>query len=108
MAEELRSKGVQVQSILEEAGGAPDTVVIEKAKKEGKIIVTMDKDFGYLAQAYNIPGLVLLRLRDPHMPNRLRAILRALQAGQLYGYVTIVTESRIRRRPLPGNTLSGP
>ncbi len=105
VAEELRSKGVQVQSILEEARGSPDTAVIEKAKRDGKIIVTMDKDFGYLAQAYNIPGLVLLRLRDPRIPNRLRAILRALQVGELYGYITIVTESRIRRRPLSGNTL---
>jgi len=35
------------------------------AVNRDKIIVTMDKDFGYLAQAYNPPGILLLRLRAP-------------------------------------------
>jgi len=47
----------------------------------------MDKDFGYIAQAYNPPGIVILRLKDPRIPNRIEAILRALSLGkQLYGY----------------------
>ena len=53
----------------------------------------MDKDFGYLAVSYNPPGLVLLRLRDPRILNRVKAILRALELGErLYGYITVVTE----------------
>lgn len=66
-----------------------------------KIIVTMDKDFGHLAQAYNPLGVVILRLRDPRVPSRIRAILRALSLGeQLYDYVTVVTDTRIRKRPI--------
>ncbi|MCD6488295.1 MAG: DUF5615 family PIN-like protein [Desulfurococcales archaeon] len=98
---ELRRQGYHVQSILVEHRGASDEEVIETATKRGKIIVTMDKDFGYLAQAYNPPGVVILRLRDPRVPNRVRAILRALSLGeQLYGYITIVTDTRIRKRPI--------
>ena len=91
--QELKRRGFNVQSIIAESRGAEDNDVIEIAKTHGKIIVTMDKDFGYLAVAYNPPGLVLLRLRDPRIPNRVKAILRALELGErLYGYITVVTE----------------
>ena len=44
--------------------------------------------------------MVILRLRDPRIPNRVKAILKALQLGeQLYGYITVVTDTVIRRRP---------
>ncbi len=50
---------------------------------------------------YRPPGIVILRLRDPRIPNRLKAILRALQLKEkLYGYITVVTDTRIRRRPI--------
>jgi len=59
----------------------------------------MGKDFGYLVQAYNPPGVVILRLRDPRVPSRIRAVLRTLQLkDQPYGYITIVTDTKIRRR----------
>jgi len=98
---ELRRQGYHVQSILVERRGVPDEEVVREAISHNKIIVTMDKDFGYLAQAYNPPGVIILRLRDPRIPNRIRAILRALRLKeQLYGYITIVTETKIRRRPI--------
>ena len=98
---ELKERGFDVQSIMQERRGIEDTEVIEIAKAHNKIMVTMDKDFGYLAISQNPPGLVLLRLRDPRVSGRLRAILRALELGEkLYGYITIVTETVIRRRPI--------
>ncbi len=99
--DELKRRGYHVQSVLVEKRGASDEEVVREAISHDKIIVTMDKDFGYLAQAYNPPGVIILRLRDPTIPNRIRAILRALQLGErLYGYITIVTDTRIRRRPI--------
>jgi len=104
--EELRRRGFNVQSIMLKRRGAEDVEIIGVAKAHSKVIVTMDKDFGYLAISQNPPGLILLRLRDPRIPNRLRAILRALELGKkLYGYITIVTETVIRRRPLNPNSL---
>jgi len=98
---ELRNRGYYVQSVLMERRGIPDEEIIKIAIEHDKVIVTMDKDFGYLAQAYNPPGVVILRLKDPRIPNRIKAILRALSLGsQLYGHVTIVTETRIRKRPI--------
>ena len=48
---ELRRRGYRVQSILVERRGASGEEVVETATKRGKIIVTMNKDFGYIAQA---------------------------------------------------------
>jgi len=99
--EELKKRGYEVQTIIEELRGASDEEVLRIAGDHGKIVVTMDKDFGYLAQAFNPPGILLLRLRTPTIPHRLEAILHALQLGErLYGYITVVSEARIRRRPI--------
>ena len=99
--EELRRRGFNVQSIMLEHRGIEDDKVVEIAKINNKVIITMDKDFGYLAISQSPPGLVLLRLSDPRIPSRLRAILRVLELGEkLYGYITVVTETVIRRRPL--------
>ncbi len=102
---ELQSQGYHVQSVILEHKGASDEEVVETAISRGKIIVTMDKDFGYLAQAYKPPGIVILRLKDPRIPNRVKAVLRALQLKeQLYGHITVVTDTRIRKRPITLNT----
>lgn len=99
--EGLKSRGIKVQTIILEGRGISDIEVIETAKREDKIVVTMDKEFGYLCSLHKPPGIILLRLRNPEVPNRLRAILRILEFGEkLYGYMTIITETMIRRRPL--------
>jgi len=99
--EELKKRGYKVQTVIRELRSASDEEVLRIAVNHGKIIVTMDKDFGYLAQAYNPPGILLLRLRSPTIPHRLEAILRALQLNEkLYGYITVATETSIRRRPI--------
>ncbi|MCE4613370.1 MAG: DUF5615 family PIN-like protein [Desulfurococcales archaeon] len=99
--EELKRRGYKVQTAIEELRGASDEGLLRVALNRDKIVVTMDKDFGYLAQAYSPPGVLLVRLRVPTIPHRLEAILRALQLGEkLYGYITVVTETRIRRRPI--------
>jgi len=84
------------------ARGASDEEVIRLAKDENRIIVTMDKDFGYLALSYSPPGLILLRLIDAKPRNRLRAILRLVEKYdiKLYGYINVVSEKAIRRRPI--------
>ena len=61
---ELKNRGYHAQSILMERRGIPDEEIVRIAMERDKIIVTMDKDFGYLAQAYNPPGVVILRLKD--------------------------------------------
>jgi predicted nuclease of predicted toxin-antitoxin system len=47
--EELKRRGYEVQTVIEELCGASDEEVLRIALDRDKIVVTMDKDFGYLA-----------------------------------------------------------
>lgn len=99
--EELKSMNLNVQSVIVERRGIKDIEVVNMAKLHNKVIATMDKDFGYLALSYSPPGVILLRLRDPRVPNRIRVLLKVMELREkLYGFLTIVTDTEIRRRPL--------
>jgi len=99
--EELKRANLNVQSVLMERRGIKDLEIISIAKLHNKIIVTMDKDFGHLALSHGSPGVVLLRLRDPRVQNRVKVLLKAIELGEkLYGYLTIATEVSVRRRPI--------
>lgn len=45
----LRQQGHDVAWIHEDAPGSPDPEVLERAQREGRVVVTFDKDFGELA-----------------------------------------------------------
>ncbi len=97
----LRKEGLNVQSVLLEFRGCGAAKIIEMTKHHGKVIVTMDKDFGHLAISQNPPRIILLRHKDPKIPNRVIATLRAVRLREgLCGHITVVTETIIRRRPL--------
>ena len=60
----LRSQGFDVIAISETCPGAEDQRVIELARKEGRILLTEDKDFGRLAYLSGEQlgiGVILLR-----------------------------------------------
>ncbi len=59
----LRAAGHDVVAVSEVARGAVDSVVIELARSERRVLVTEDKDFGQLvfAAARQSSGVVLLR-----------------------------------------------
>jgi len=59
----LREKGVDVASVTELSPGLKDREVLDLARREGRIIVTFDKDFGELVvrERAKAKGLILLR-----------------------------------------------
>ena len=85
--------------------GAEDREVLAKAQEEDRLVVTFDKDFGELAYRFGLPsssGVILFRLSgsDPEIDNA-RA-LTALESGlDWVGCFAVVTNDRIRVRPLP-------
>ena len=85
--------------------GAADAALLEAARKEGRILVTNDKDFGELVfqQRLACPGIVLFRLRDERPANRVVAMERLLHArgNQFEGSFVVVSDEMIRVRKLP-------
>jgi predicted nuclease of predicted toxin-antitoxin system len=102
---ELRRRGHDVASVKESMRGASDREVLRRAQEEERLVVTFDKDFGELAYRRSLPassGVILFRLsgNNPEIDNE-RA-LAALEVGiDWEGSFSVVTDDRIRVRPLP-------
>ena len=64
LVEALRREGRDVTYILEMKPGASDTEVLQQARRDERILLTVDKDFGELVYRLRRPvlGLILLRL----------------------------------------------
>jgi predicted nuclease of predicted toxin-antitoxin system len=100
----LRSAGHDIVYMAEVAAAASDLEVIDRAQREGRLLLTEDKDFGELVfrRSRLVPGVVLLRV-DPVMRSlkeeRLAAAIARFGDGLLGRYM-IVEEARFRSRPL--------
>ena len=100
----LRAAGHDVVYMAEIAPAAGDIDVIGRARDEGRLLLTEDKDFGDLVfrRGAQAPGIVLLRI-DPVMhelkAERLDAAIGRFGDG-LVGRYTIIEPARFRSRPL--------
>lgn len=94
--------GFDTVSVIEIMRGARDIDVIQKAKEENRVIITNDRDFGWLAVTYKPPGVILLRLRKETMENKIKMIHHIIKKHRdsVYGNIIIATEEKIRIRPL--------
>ena len=101
----LRAAGHDVAWIRTDAPGSFDPDVLARAVKEGRILLTFDKDFGELAWRSSLPtgcGIVLFR-----MPISAQSETATLLADLLIGRTdwagnfAVVEPGRIRMRLLP-------
>jgi len=76
LVRELRSAGHDVLYIAEFAASLSDVEVMALASREGRLLLTADKDFGELVfrRSQVVPGLTLLRI-DPANGELVRARL---------------------------------
>ena len=102
VSNKLEQKGFDSVSVIEIMKGAEDIDIIKRAKKENRIIITNDKDFGWLATIYKPPGLILLRLKKETIQTKIRVIHNIINKHQnsIYGNIIIATEKKIRIKPL--------
>lgn len=102
---ELRQRGHDVLAVRESMRGADDTSILQRAEVEQRLVVTQDKDFGELAFRRRLPascGIILFRLSgaDPAADNQ--RVLEVLDSrSDWMGHFSVVTDGRIRMRPLP-------
>jgi predicted nuclease of predicted toxin-antitoxin system len=100
----LRNAGHDVLCVSEVAPGAHDEDVLRLANIESRVVLTNDKDFGELIyrEGRVSAGLLVLRLETQAGRKKgelLAEVLRAV-ADRLPGHFSVLTEERLRVRPL--------
>ena len=104
IADWLRSNGHDVVDARELGPDAGDRALLDHAAREGRILVTIDTDFGKLIHLYDVAHTGLVRLPDVPAQRRIALIAgliehqeEALESGAV---VTVRGERiRISRRP---------
>ncbi|MEI2706746.1 MAG: DUF5615 family PIN-like protein [Ilumatobacteraceae bacterium] len=102
----LRSRGHNVDTVLEESlGGRDDPTVLGAAMDEGRLLLTLDRGFGDV-RAYapgTHPGIIVLRPDDQRVPTvvaMVEMIVDHHDVDELAGCITVVQRNVLRvRRP---------
>ncbi len=98
----LREIGYDVVAITEVMPKADDQIILNRAARERRVLITNDKDFGELVfrNGYAHHGVLLLRLKDESPANRVRIVKAVLEqyAEPLKKHFIVATERRVRIR----------
>lgn len=96
----LREKGYDVQWIGDIAPGVDDEKIFEISQKEGRVILTEDKDFGELATS----GIILLRIEPDQKELREKKVLEFFKefSDKLKGYLVVIDKQKFRFRKIEG------
>jgi len=94
----LQQMGHDSVSVIEKMRGATDEEIMQEAVRENRVIITNDKYFGRLAGFYELPGMILLRLKDEGMQNKTRIVsfVLASYSKSISGNILVVSEKKIR------------
>ena len=96
----MRDAGWDVAWIGEATPGLPDAEVLSKAVKEGRVLLTFDKDFGELARRHGLPtscGVVLFRLQARNPREAAEQIVKVLTSREDWpGHFSVVASTGIR------------
>ena len=86
-----------------------DSAILEMARKEGRVVLTHDLDFGELMAASGgmLPSVVVFRLRNMR-PDRVNYYLERIVSQHRslldQGAIIVVTDGQVRARILPIET----
>lgn len=96
----LRDRLHEIYSVFEEARGATDDEILDKAYSENWILITNDRDFGEKIFRNKRPhhGVIFLRLQDERAVSKINAIEKLLDGykNQLADAFVVVTETHVR------------
>jgi predicted nuclease of predicted toxin-antitoxin system len=103
---QLRDSGYDVAYGSEDAPGAEDSLVLQRAVNEERIILTFDRDYGELIYRLRMPvpkGVIYFRYipTTPKEPAQDLLTLLSVEGLILEGYFTVFERTQLRQRPLP-------
>ena len=98
--ESLRQAGHDVTWARTDCPGTKDAVLLDRAEAEGRILVTLDKDFWQIAiqrrRALRQSGAILFRVHPAIPENVTPLVLRTVGADEEWGgHATVVTMDRV-------------
>lgn len=100
----LVAKGYEASTVLEQKlGGEHDQNIAAICRRESRIVVTLDTDFGDI-RAYppsSYPGIIVLRLKRQdkvHVIEVFERLIPLIEREDLAGNLWIVEEGRVRIR----------
>ena len=100
----LRERGHDVVWGAESHPGAPDSIVLSEARREARLLITFDKDFGELVFARgdeHSSGIVLFRVVPRSPGHAAEFIVRVLESRDDWdGHFSSVEADRVRMTPM--------
>jgi predicted nuclease of predicted toxin-antitoxin system len=97
---ELRQKGFEVISVLEDYSGVTDKVVLKIAVDNQCLLITEDKDFGELTYRLKLKhnGILLIRLNDLGRRDRIETVSKYIEQyfEKLNENFTVLTKRGLR------------
>jgi predicted nuclease of predicted toxin-antitoxin system len=102
VSKKLKQMGFDSVSVIDCMKGAEDEEIMKRAVEEKRVIITNDKDFGRLAGFYKPQGLILLRLKDESVENKIKLVsfVIASYGEAIVGNFLVVSERKVRVRRL--------
>ena len=107
IARALADKGHDVVRASERHATASDASLLDLAVREGRIVVTEDRDFSdlvYRDGAPPPPALLYLRVDPADQPVLAERILLVLENATINGHMVVIQRTSVRYRPLPGES----
>jgi len=100
----LEAAGHDIIWVRTAAPGSKDEDILAWAVREGRVVLTFDKDFGELAWRFGLPassGVVLFRLPMPPAPGVGAALATRIgERPDWAGHFSVIEPGRIRMRRL--------
>jgi predicted nuclease of predicted toxin-antitoxin system len=102
--ERIRAAGFDVMSISATLSGASDNDVLVTADREGRILITEDRDFGELVvrQRLGVLGIIMLELDRLSNVAEAEIVVRVVSThrDKLHDNLLVIEPGRVRIRPL--------
>ena len=100
--DEIQTAGHEVAVVSDWGADPGDEAILARAREEGRILVTLDSDFGNLAIFRRLPHAGIVRLVGIHPRQQAAICVRVLsQYGEqlLEGAIVTADPARVRVRP---------
>lgn len=101
----LRKNGLDVLWVSEWGPSTTDELVLEIARREGRVVITYDSDYGEMIFSRQLPrplGIVFLRLRSRNETDPAKIVLSYLDEDPdiFENRFSVITENGIRYKKL--------